>query len=156
MRVEWPLSETVARRAVMVSTLISLVSGLTLAWSIFSLDYKTLTGALPWFISSLITSSLISFIVFISYAGHIKQVVKEQGPRRVPKELKQAAFIATLPFYIPHIFLLVSGLWFETVGRERLEQRSKRASSEYKQNLLIRKASREPGSKAPPLDQRIR
>ncbi len=152
MKTWWPLSDRIVKAIVLVGSIAGCIGGVFLLLVVKSLSYHRLNQYGAVYIAVAIIGLVCTFVPFISCMIRLTRLRKEGASKVSLKPLRKLGMLTLLPFYIPHIFLMASVLWFETTGKERMDQMNKQASSEYKQRLLARKAAREQGRKVPPLD----
>ena len=154
MRSWWPLSDRAVKAAIVSGSIVGTCGGIWFLLTVVSLRYDRLNQAGPVFWVVALLASAFAFIPFASCIARLMRQRKQGLRGQELKPIRKLAMLTLIPFYVPHIFLFASGVWMESVGRERIEQLNKQASYEYKQRLQSRKSAREHASKVPPSDKR--
>lgn len=153
MKSWWPLSDRIVKAIVLLGSVAGCIGGVHFLLGVMSLSYDRLNNSAATFLVVAVIGLVCTFVPFISCMIRVAMLRKGGASKESLKPLRKFGMLTLLPFYSPHVFLMASGLWFETTGRDRLEQLNKQASFEYKQRLLARKAAREHGSTVIPLEK---
>ncbi|MEI7576964.1 MAG: hypothetical protein WCK51_08730 [Armatimonadota bacterium] len=153
MKTWWPFSDRTVKVIILTGSTVGCTGGFLYLLGVMSLNYDRLNNSAVAFLVLTVIGLLCTFVPFSSCMIRLTRLRKGGASKEGLKPLRKLGMLTLLPFYIPHVFLMASGLWFETTGKDRLEQLNKQASYEYKQRLLARKAARDRANKVPPLDK---